>query len=135
MSVSYLCSASKLTLTELVINSCGLIGSNPQFFGQINVLTQLTTISLSNCACLSDASLVSILPERRKRLHHLDLGGCPLLTDVGIIQVTKTCRYLKALVLGGQPGITDEAISAIAKSCGKLNKLHAVELMRLTNRR
>lgn len=54
------------------------------------------------------------------RLRRLDLSGCHLLTDDGVIAAVPQARELQTLVLTHTPGITDECVDQIKRKCSSL---------------
>lgn len=118
----------------------------------------LTSLSISFCELLTDASLYSIqmLPALQKlclrkgqgftanglamflsslnlkSLHHLDLSECASLQDNAVQAVTQQCgSCLKTLNLSWCWDVTDVGLTAIVDKCSRLKELHLVGLHRV----
>jgi len=79
-------------------------------------------LTLTNCAKLTDLSLVSMLEENRSLLA-LDVTNVESITDKTMFALAKHAIRLQGLNITNCRKITDEALEAVAKSCKHLKRL------------
>ncbi|CAK7268788.1 hypothetical protein SEPCBS119000_003241 [Sporothrix epigloea] len=108
---------------------------------------RLERLVMSGCSDLTDRSFkamlhgidpqIDLLTDRPivppRRLRHLDLSRCTLLTDRGVASLGYCVPDLEGLVLGGCAALTDRALEPIFASAPKLSHLDLEDLVELKN--
>ncbi|KFH48125.1 F-box/LRR-repeat protein-like protein [Hapsidospora chrysogenum ATCC 11550] len=151
------CSKLDAAGIKAVIEGCGqltdLRAGEVRGFDDIDVAeaifrtNNLERLVLSGCAELTDQALevmvhgtnpeidiltdVPVVPPRK--LRHLDLSRCPLLTDVGVKALGHLTPELEGLQLSRCRAITDAALEPILASTPRLSLLELEDLDQLTN--
>lgn len=69
----------------------------------------------------------------KQELRHLDLSGCPQLTDESFQQLAFGCRRLQWLAVMFCTNLTDMSVNYLAGGCSELTTLHLHGLPKLTN--
>ena len=84
----------------------------------------LITITISNYRLISDNMMIG-MAERRSNLKNITLWGYDefVLTDVGLLALSKHCPQLEELVLYGGNTITEEVVVQLVQSCKQLRTL------------
>jgi len=107
----------------------------------------LERLMLSGCADITDEAFQTMIvgqnPELDiltdiplvpvRRLRHLDLSRCNLLTSAGVRKLTHLVPNLEGLQLSGCTGLTDVALADLLATTPRLTHLDLEELSGLTN--
>ena len=83
---------------------------------------RLEELNLRGCAQLTDHALYAFASRSSKyaSIRRLDIGGCVLLTDSGVLELLKACSRLQWLNLSGCPrasGMSLFGVSHIEQGC------------------
>jgi hypothetical protein len=111
--------ASSETLRKLQFSSCKAFGEDTIIIAA-TLCSQLRHLDLHNTA-LTDAGLCRIA-QNCQHLHHLDIGCCDELSDVGIFALAEYSPQLEHLYVA-ELDLTDTALTALARSCHQLRVL------------
>ncbi|GMH90999.1 hypothetical protein TrST_g6869 [Triparma strigata] len=130
--VSYLSTATLHSLKDLTIKNCSNIGTNASFFGAISSLT-LTSLTLSSLPNLTDAAFCNVFGTKKKKLHHLCIVDCPMLTDESFEAIAACCKNITSFSFGNQPLVTSTSIANLIKANKKLQTFSAMNMKRLTD--
>jgi hypothetical protein len=63
------------------------------------------------------------LEDASAHLEHLSLGGCTLVTDVGVGVIARSCRYLRTLCVRQCRAVSDMLLTTLAQYCTQLEAL------------
>eukprot|EP00041_Stephanoeca_diplocostata_P021097 m.485140 g.485140 ORF g.485140 m.485140 type:complete len:511 (-) comp21732_c0_seq3:236-1768(-) len=93
--------------------------------------SSLQSVNLSLCTRISDAAVDSIA-RACVRLHTLTVSGCDLITDKGVISLTRLATIV-SLDLSWCTKISDAAIAVLAQRCTQLAHLRLFGCVQLTD--
>lgn len=94
-----------------------------QALGRVaRVLPRLARLSVALCDHVGDAGLKELAEALGPRLLGLCLDDCPLVTDVGIVQLARHCPRLSELSLRRCGRVSAEGVKALAAN-GELRRL------------
>jgi len=78
-------------------------------------------VDLAGCPGVTDAGLEAL--DRSPRLLTLDLSGCPGVTGAGVARLAQRATRLRSVALRGCPGVTGDAVEALGRHAGGLREL------------
>lgn len=121
--------------------------SNPEIAEAVFLAENLERLVLSGCSDIDDQTLrimmtgvdpeMDILEERAivppRKLRHLDLSRCPLITNVGLKYLSFNVPDLEGLQLGGLSELTDVGFQHLLLTTPNLTHLDLEDLNLLTN--
>lgn len=87
-----------------------------------NGCPRLRSINLSYCINVTDYAMKSL--SRLKKLHNLEVRGCPGISSAGLSAIALGCKRLVALDVKGCHNIDDAGILAITSSCQNLRQIN-----------
>lgn len=74
------------------------------------------------CFCLILGLMV--LAQHCQNLQGVHLRRCINVTDDAVVQLSKCCRMLRELNIGGCPLVSDVSLFAIGENCSHLNSIN-----------
>ncbi|CUF37339.1 receptor-type protein kinase, putative [Bodo saltans] len=101
---------TSLCITDAVSVHPEHVMSNP------NLLAHLTSFTFTNSPLLCDDNL-GRLPAS---ITHLNISGCPLVTDKGVCYVSVIMPHLMLLNVAGCTGVTNEGLKALSATLGSV---------------
>lgn len=121
--------------------------SNPEIAEAVFLCENLERLVLSGCSDINDETLkimmtgidpeMDILEDRAivpvRKLRHLDLSRCPLITDAGLKNLAFNVPDMEGLQLSGLVELTDSAFQQLLLTTPHLTHLDLEDLSQLTN--
>lgn len=93
---------------------------------------QLRLVDFTGISLISDIS-IDILVQAAPKIRSLVLNKCSLITDHGVLSISKLGRYLHFLHLGHCSNITDASIQRLALVCPRLRYLDMASCINVTD--
>lgn len=95
---------------------------------------RLESLYLQYCAFITDSGAQTLAVEvNHKSLTSLDLSGCTLLSDHGVIALGQLCRKLRRLNLKAVNRVTETGASSVTHNCWDLEFLCFEDMYNLTD--
>jgi F-box/leucine-rich repeat protein 2/20 len=116
-------------LQTLILSGCHRL--NSRAFRSISKCVSLKHINISDAPRITDVALKEL--SRVDSLESLVMRGCKLITDGGVIALTKNCYLLRHLDVSWCRSVTDESLRALANHCPHLETLHFNSCQRITD--
>ena len=109
-------------LQHLDLSSCRLITDSSLGY-LARGCTNLKEINLSKCFEITDIGLSSFISVAGRQLKTIILRNCGEITDTSIVTIAKICEKLGSLDIFGVPQVSDLGLENVAKRCRYLTFL------------